>query len=348
MHFNWIEAAAKQIKLSQYVMVMGWSGLYFCVSKLEQLQPGLPVMSELIGWVDVFLFGVLSAGVLLRLARSPRSIVQELSQPVALCASAAMAVGMILLSGVLLGLANSGVQGPRGLFGDGVVFASEVLWCLGATIELALTFGVMVVFARLLFEQENGWAHVSPVMFIPSVGNVLVVLAGVALGHETWSWAQFIFGLTLWPVVCALLVQRLRVMGPLPLSAVPSWCIALSPPCVVGLALGVLKAPLIWTWVFWAIGLAVACALIPVLWPVRHKPYTASFWAFSFPLAAWVSLSLNLLLSMGLDSTPEEGPQTWVVLGVALTMAVVVLIGYLSAKTIGQAIGFLRTPSVHL
>ena len=119
-------------------MVMGWSGLYFCATKLEHLHPGWPALSELIAWVDVLVFLALSVGVLSRLALSPQSLVQELRQPVALCGAAAMAVGMILLSSVLLGLAQSGVQqGPAGLMGEGLMAASEVIWCWGAVIELA-------------------------------------------------------------------------------------------------------------------------------------------------------------------------------------------------------------------
>jgi hypothetical protein len=93
----------------------------------------------------------------------------------------------------------------------------------------------------------------------------------------------------------------------------------------------------------------VICALIPALWTVRHQPYTASFWAFSFPLAAWVSLSLSLLQSLGFESSSTRGDQSLVggllvALGVSLTMAVFVLMGYLSTKTIGQALRFLSRP----
>jgi tellurite resistance protein len=344
-----IKSLTLELKLSHYVMVMGWSGLYFCVTKLEHMHPSWPVLSELIAWVDVLVFLALSVGVLSRLALSPRSIVQELSQPVALCGAAAMAVAMILLSSVLLGLAQAGVkQGTVGLLGEGLMAASEVIWCWGAVIELALSLGVMVVYARLFLYQKNSWVHITPVLFIPAVGNVLVVLSGVALGHETWSLAQFVFGLTLWPLVCALLVQRLSVIGPLPLGALPSWCIGLSPPCVIGLALVVFNAPLVWVWVLWALGLGVLGALIPVLWPIRHQPYAVSFWAFSFPLAAWVSLSLTLLGSLTLSSDPSGADQALLrdaldAVGIALTVSMVVLMCYLSAKACGQARRFLST-----
>lgn len=349
MPLSLIKSLTLELKLSHYVMVMGWSGLYFCATKLEHMHPGWPALSELIAWVDVLVFLALSVGVLSRLALSPQSLVQELRQPVALCGAAAMAVGMILLSSVLLGLAQSGVQqGPAGLMGEGLMAASEVIWCWGAVIELALSLWVMVVYARLFLYQQNSWIHITPVMFIPAVGNVLVVLSGVALGHETWSLAQFVFGLTLWPVVCVLLVQRLSAIGPLPLGALPSWCIGLSPPCVIGLALVVFKAPLVWAWVFWALGSGVLGALIPVLWPMRHQPYAASFWAFSFPLAAWVSLSLTLLSSLTLSSSPTGADQAFArdaldLVGVALTTAMVILLCYLSAKAWGQARRFLRT-----
>ena len=313
-------------------MVMGWSGLYFCVAKLEHLFGLGETLSLWVAAVDVFLFIFLSGALLLRVLLMPQSLQEELSQPVGLCASAAAAVATILLSYVFIGLG----QGALGLQSDvgkqALMSIAQLLWWIGAGLELAVSVGVMVVYAKWLAKGSNSLAQVAPVMFIPAVGNVLVVLSGVALGHEAWSTLQMGLGVVLWPLVACLLLMRVRKIGPLPPLAQPSWFISLSPPSVIGLAFLALQAPILWAWVFWWVASLVLLGLMPVVWRVLHQPFSNTFWALSFPWAAWCSLSISLWGDAARGAAPNAfGVQLALVL---VTVMLGGLVLWLSARSL--------------
>ena len=98
------------------------------------------------------------------------------------------------------------------------------------------------------------WPSITPVLFIPVVGNVVAPLAGVSLGHEVWSVMQLAIGVFFWPVVMALLVARRVGHSPLPDRILPSWFISLAPPSVIGLSLMQYEAPLLWVQAVWGVG----------------------------------------------------------------------------------------------
>ena len=342
---TFLTGLANELKLNQFVILMGWSGLYFCVAKLEHLYPKIPSFSIAVAGVAIFIFILLGMGLVLRLVLAPKSLLQELSQPLGLCGSAALAVGWVLFSSVLLGLAPRIFEpGQASIFFRVLWRAGEVIWYLGAVFELAVSLLVMVVYVRLFLYQDKGLSFVAPVMFIPAVGNVLVFLSGIALGHSVWSFWQFLFGFVLWPLVSVLLVLRTRRVGALPAQMMPSWFIAVSPPCVIGLALIAFHAPIAWAWLFWAIGALVIAGLVPVFRTMMGQPYSASLWALSFPLAAWVSLGLSLV-----DSLQPQGGEADALdkvlsaIGLGLTLLVASLLLCLSLKTLGAAQRYLRT-----
>lgn len=162
------------------------------------------------------------------------------------------------------------------------------------------------------------WPSVTPVLLIPVVGNVVAPLAGQALGHTVWSMAQFGVGLLLWPVVLTLLLVRRAAQGPLPERLMPTWFITIAPPSVIGVVLLQAQAPL---------SLVAACwgmAVFFVLWAgsvaqqAVQQPFSLTFWAASFPLAAFTTLTLKLSAAVG-----SSGMQWVGTLLLALTSLVV-------------------------
>ncbi|MFY9511558.1 MAG: C4-dicarboxylate ABC transporter, partial [Rubrivivax sp.] len=135
---------------------------------------------------------------------------------------------------------------------------------------------------------------VTPALFIPIVGNVLVPLAGVPLGQGAWSAAQFGVGLLFWPLVFVLLVVRLLVQGAWPERLRPTLFILIAPPAVVALGLLQFGAPLLLAWALWGM------ALFSFLWAATQArqiaalPFGLAHWAMSFPLAAFAALTLRL------------------------------------------------------
>jgi tellurite resistance protein len=137
-------------------------------------------------------------------------------------------------------------------------------------------------------------ATVATALLIPVVGNVLAPLAGAALGLTAWSAAQFGVGVLLWPVVLALLLVRVGVAGIWPARLMPTTFITVAPPAVMGLGLLQLDAPPLLAWMAWGMALfflAWSARVVKLLW---EQPFNMSFWALSFPLAAFSALTLRL------------------------------------------------------
>jgi tellurite resistance protein len=177
------------------------------------------------------------------------------------------------------------------------------------------------------------WPSVTPVLLIPVVGNVLAPLAGVPLGQGGWAIAQFGIGALFWPVVLALVLVRRIAHSPLPDRLLPAWMIAVAPPAVIGLVLAQMveqdQAPLWTVQALWGIALFFLLWVAPVLKRAVAQPFGIAFWALSFPLAAFTTLTLRLL---ALQGQPGGWLQTVAVLLLAATSMVVLWLGFATVR----------------
>lgn len=222
---------------------------------------------------------------LVRWLRYPQAWAEDLNHPVRHVFVAAMPIALILLATVLTAL-------------TGVTPWARGVWMLGAVWQFWVTVGVL---ARWLDPSVGGnkpgatfWPGITPALLMPVVGNVLTPLAGVTLGFDAWSAAQAGVGVLMWPVVLALLLVRVGVVGLWPERLLPTTFITVAPPAVIGLASLQLGAPTLLAWMFWGV------ALLFVLWSFRvfkrsiSQPFAIPFWGMSFPLAAFAALTLRL------------------------------------------------------
>jgi tellurite resistance protein len=138
------------------------------------------------------------------------------------------------------------------------------------------------------------WGGLTPGLFVPVVGNVLVPLAGVPLGFETWAAAQMGIGVFFWPVLVGLLLARLAQQGPWPERLLPSTAIFLAPPSVVGLSLAQFGAPAGVLWALWGLAAFTLMWLAPLARRIAAQPFGVIHWSLSFPLAAFTGLTLRL------------------------------------------------------
>jgi tellurite resistance protein len=236
--------------------------------------------------------------------------------------------------------------------------ASAVLWCAGAGLESLIS---VVVFYRLFKAslkddlKVDFWPAITPSLLIPAVGNALVVLAGIPLGFGTWSAVQFVLGCGLWPLVWGLLVLRQARVGALPRAMLPTWCILLSPPSVVGLGLLAWQQSTLATQepsMGWGIGAWTCWVLAGVnLWQIKpharavlSAPFAMAHWALSFPFAAYASLTWALLASVltmySSGGSASGSPMLSVLAGClgwwagTLWVLVLVILSVLSVKTL--------------
>ena len=271
-----------------FVLVMGWSGLAMAWFRAEPLiGPNAPLIAQAAAALAGLIFLSLLVAMGLRLSRHGAAVQADLRHPIKHAFVAALPISVLLL-GTLVAVALD----PQGEVGP-------VLWWLGALGELAATVWVL---ARWLRAKEQGglqWAAVTPVLFIPVVGNVIVPLAGIPLGFGGWAAAQFAVGLFLWPALLVLLVARLVMAGPLPGRMTGTLFIMAAPPSVIGLCFLQWALPPGAAWGAWGIALFSILWALTQLEVLRQQPFGIPHWGMSFPLAAFATLSLRLSQTTG-------------------------------------------------
>lgn len=267
---------------------MGLCGLALAWHRAAPLMGNAAGAASLVlGALAAAVFLLLTAAGLWRLKRHPQAWREDWHHPVRHPFVAAWPVSLILLGTV-----------GTALFGPGPL--PLVLWMLGCTLQLMATAWVLRRWWTTRAAGGKHWLGLTPVLFIPIVGNVLAPLAGVPLGQAGWATWQFGLGLLLWPLVLGALRWRLRRHGWWPERLRPAAFILIAPPAVVGLALLQLGAALWAAWAMWFMALGFA-GWAAAQWPaIKALPMGMPHWALSFPLAAWAALSLRLAHPGGL------------------------------------------------
>jgi tellurite resistance protein len=265
-----------------FSIVMGLAGLalawHAAAGELGELAGALALV---LGASAAAVFAALAVATVLRGWRHAPAWAEDRRHPVRHTFVATLPISAILLATVATAL-----SGPSA--------AARALWVLGALAQLGVTLWVLSRWWRAPGQGGLTWAAVTPALFIPIVGNVLVPLAGVPLGLPHWSAAQFGVGLLFWPVVLVLLVVRLAVQGPWPERLLPTGFIFVAPPAVVGLSALQFGAPPLLVWALWGMAmftLAWAALLLP---RIAALPFGLPHWGMSFPLAAAAALTMRL------------------------------------------------------
>ena len=297
-----------------FSVVMGLAGLALAWHSAEAaLGSSATGVSLVFGVVAVLVFVALLGLSVLRFNRFPAALAEDLRHPVRHAFVAALPVATLLL--VTLGVALAGTHPVL-----------DALWWLAALGQLWATVWVLkrwlvatpvppapqsstpaalqgliqgaslspVKPAAPAPSAPAFWPTVTPVLFIPVVGNVVAPLAGLALGHSVWAMAQWGVGLLLWPVVLGLLLVRRAVQGPLPDRLLPTWFITVAPPSVIGLVAVQWQAPLAVVAACWGMALFFLLWVASIAQQAVNQPFSLTFWAVSFPLAAFTTLTLRL------------------------------------------------------
>ena len=276
-------AALEHLSFAWFVPVMGWTGLGLSWSRaIDGLGEPAYVVAAACASLASGILALVLLGTLRRAGVHRASVLADLRHPVKHTFVSALPIGMVLLAALWIGLTHR------------TPLALEVFWWIGAVAELATTVWVLSRWLRPADQGGTPLAALTPVIFLPLVGNLLVAWAGVPLGHGTWSALQAGIGLLMWPVALTLLMVRQFQAGPLPARMTPTWFIMIVPPSIIGLDLVQLDAPLSLVWAVWGMGLFFLLWVLTQLEAIRSQPFGMAHWGMSFPLAAFTALTLRL------------------------------------------------------
>ncbi len=311
-----------------FVPVMGLSGLALAWHNATFLMgEAARTAALLLAGLAGLLALLLSVLTVLRRQRYPAALAEDMAHPVRHVFMATMPICLLLLATLATTLV-----GPS--------LPVQAVWLVGSVWQLGLTLWVL---SRWLQPGVGGkaegasfWPAMTPALLIPVVGNVLAPLAGGALGFAGWSAAQFGVGVFLWPVVITLLAVRIGISGLWPDRLLPTTFITVAPPAVIGLGLLVLNAPTPLAWGAWGVSLFFLAWSTRVFKRVMTQPFAITFWALSFPMAAFSALTLRLA---------KDANGSFQMLAVALlAMTSLLILALLMATVKGLREGHLLAP----
>jgi len=263
--------SVRTLPMAAFGAVMGLAGLGLTARLAATALPGYVRAPAYVTepWIAL---GVIAFVVLLvmytgKLMGYPEAVREELKNPLTLGFCGALPVAMFLVGGGLSPYFHR--------------TGNAVWWC---GFVLLLAFQVWAL-ARWLSGKID-LPHINAGCLIIMVGGIVAPGPGLALGNVEAS--RFIFGVSASaaPILMALLFYRAMTGAPLPDFLRPSWFILLVPPSLI-YANGMLLYPSLRVLeMLFPFALALAVALLVVSRGFLRWPYSAVWWAFTFPLDA--------------------------------------------------------------
>ncbi|MFZ2288090.1 MAG: SLAC1 anion channel family protein [Halopseudomonas yangmingensis] len=297
--------------------VMGIAGLGMVWRQLELLLQWPALVSQLLSWLGLLVLAAFLVGYVAKYRRSPQAVRGELGHPLRINFLPALSIGLVLLGALL----QTGWPG----FG-------ALLWQSGALLQVFFS----VVIINRWFGGEQPAVAINPAWFIPPVGLIVVPLAAVPAGWIETAWLFFAAGLVFWLILSAIVFQRLITGPALEPPLMPTLAILLAPPAVGSVSALLLAGEVaVLVRLLYGCSVLVALLLLARLPAFARLPFYPSWWAWSFPSAAFVAASLQYANAIGV---------TWLWPQLLLVAAVTLLIVLIFLRTL---LALLRNESVH-
>jgi len=263
--------------IALFSAVMGLSGLALALDQAQRVL-GLTVPAgRLVAALAAIAFVVIAAFYGAKLVTFRAAVMADLNHPVRMSFAATFSVSLILLGTLSLGPL------PR---------VSAALWSAGTLIHLVLTLYVLTAW---VYQPRFEIQHISPVWFIPAVGNILVPIAGVHHAGNELNWFFFSIGFLFWVVLFVIVMYRMIFHHPLPDRLLPTLFILIAPPAAGFLSYVALTGSIdAFARVLYYGALFLTIWLLTQARRFIKLPFFLSWWAYSFPLAAVTVATMSM------------------------------------------------------
>ncbi len=292
--------------------VMGVAGLALAWTKASHVLGAPAEAGLLLRTAATGLYVLLWMLFLVKCVRYPQAVLADLAHPVKINFSAAIAIGLLMLSM---------------LWASDWPGLAEWLWGVGALAHLFIT---LYAISSWIFHSHYTIQHANPAWFVPVVGNILVPVAGAAFAPLEVRWFFFSIGLVFWPMMKTIVLYRLFFHEPLPPKLMPTLFILIAPPAVGCLAyVGLVDQVDALARILYAVALFITLLLASNTLRFVRLTFAISAWAYTFPLAAMALASFTMAARTGV---PAYG---W--LAQACLAVLSVLVALLAFKTVQAA-----------
>ncbi|TSA19837.1 MAG: C4-dicarboxylate ABC transporter [Betaproteobacteria bacterium] len=289
--------------VSWFAAVMGISGLALAWRRAEGILGLTDITSLALTFLASALFIAFALIYSAKTLKHRAAVIGEWRHPIRINFVPTVSISLILLSIAWLPL-------DRDL--------SFVLWAVGSVVHLGLTLFVM---SQWMHRDHFQIQHLNPAWFIPVVGNILVPIAGVEHASIEISWFFFSLGLLFWPVLLAVIMNRVIFHGSLPERLMPTLFILIAPPAVGFISYIKLTGHMdAFAHILYHSGLFFTLLLLTQARQFLRVKFFLSWWAYSFPLAAITVASFVAFEHSGATLFLKIG-------GVLLALASTVILG---------------------
>ncbi|WP_448851065.1 SLAC1 family transporter [Corynebacterium sp. 335C] len=273
--------------LPLFAVVMGTAGLSTAWRRAE-LTLGVPGVIATILFVGAAVAYVgLLAAYAFRAATARGSFRADAVHPVKATFLSSTTISLLLLAGAGLPVLP--------------VPVTQAMWWIGAVGHLVL----MLVTLRIWMRPDIVLKHVTPAWFIPVVGNIVTPIAGVPLGHTSFSMFSFSTGLVLWLGLLPIVLFRLFLHDHrLPAPMAPTALVLVAPPAVGSMSAAQMfgvppSGDGLLAWGLFCAAGAFLLLCLTTLPEISAAPFGIPHWAMSFPLAAYASATLFFEPTLG-------------------------------------------------
>jgi tellurite resistance protein len=278
-------AAAVRVPASFFAIVLGLGGLASAWRGASRAYAVSPWLSDALLVLTAALWIALFAAQVVKAVTAPGRLRGELDHPV---------------EGSLAALAPASLLAIAAMTAVHYRDLAQVLFWIGAAAQVV--FAVWVV-GRWLGTRVDP-KLVTPALYLPaSVGNLVAAVAAGAVGRSDAGWLFFGAGAVLWLVLAAVLLVRYLSEGELAPWLRPLLALELAPPAFALLAWQSLQGGASDPVPRGLLGVAlfVGLVLVRLAGRFRDVPFTAAWWAFTFPVAALSAAALRTA-----SSAPES------------------------------------------
>ena len=268
---NDVTSRLAHMPVALFATVMGMGGLTLAWKKASEVLGITNLVWQVLLVITAVLLATLAISYLLKMRRHAHQVIAEFNHPIKISFFPAFSIGLMLIA-----VAMAEIMAPL----------ATAVWWMGASIQLILTLYLMNQWIHHARWQVQ---HTTPAWFIPIVGNIIAPIGGVTLGFTEVSWFFFAIGILYWIVLKVLVFNRIIFHEPLPEKLLPTLFIMIAPPAVGFIAYLKLNQGVVdnFAHILYYAAMFLVLLLVSQLPRFARIPFFVSWWAYSFPIAAF-------------------------------------------------------------